>query len=409
MPSWDSMSTRESLISALSEAAEIEHSITCQYLFAAFSLKTHPCEGGTDWLELEQIRKWKTEILRIAREEMAHNGLVSNLLIVVGGAPQLRHAHFPHPVHHCAPYDRFELLPFGDEALERFVSYERSHATPVPGSPPSIGGLYHAIRETLLRAGPEIFVGPAEHQILNRHLRIGEGQFDIDLAAACDHRSAAALIDRIVEHDHHERFVTIQEELRVARACRPGFEPARPVGRNPRVYDRANVAGTTTIRHPVTRTAAHLFNVGYEAMILMLTRLYGRADESPAEVDALLHMAFFPMMTVLIRPLGEMLTQMPAEPSCGVAAGPCFERPLGLSLQANKHSAWVVLHERLRDIATLGRSLVSALDQSTEAWTEPLEPRAVLLAENLERMAQRFRSDMNIDSERIQRLLERLR
>lgn len=66
------MSQRELLVTALSEAAEIEHAITCQYLFAAFSLKTHPeegapapsslseCEGGRPSSSASHARRWPT-------------------------------------------------------------------------------------------------------------------------------------------------------------------------------------------------------------------------------------------------------------------------------------------------------------------------------------------------------------
>ncbi len=402
------MSQRELLVTALSEAAEIEHAITCQYLFAAFSLKTHPEEGGAGAVELERVRGWKTELLRVARQEMAHHALVSNLLIVVGGAPQFRRAHFPHPVQYCPPYDRFELLPFGEESVERFACYERAHEEAAAGGAPSIGALYRAIRQGLSSAGPDLFVGPQDHQILNRHLHIGEGQFDVDLASARDGRSAAALIDRILDHDHHATFVAMGRELRAMREANPLFEPARPVVRNPRVQVGSAVQGATLLRHPITRIAAHLFNLGYEAMVLMLTRLYGRSDESPAEVEALIHMAFFPMMTVLVRPLGEILTQMPAGEEPGRAAGPCFELPTALPLQPHRSGAWVVLHERLLEMARFGRELSALLDASSEPWAARLRPRGTLLSENLDRMAQRFEGDMNLAHERVRQLLGRL-
>jgi hypothetical protein len=103
-----------------------------------------------------------------------------------------------------------------------------------------------------------------------------------------------------------------------------------------------------------------------------------------------------------------MLTQMPAEEGSGARAGPCFELPLGLPLGPNKRSAWVMLHERLLDMAALGRKLRATLDDTAEPWAERLRPRTVLLSENLDRMAQRFEGDMNIARERVQQLLKRL-
>jgi hypothetical protein len=59
---------REALIYMLCEAAELEHGIMCQYLFAAFSLK----EGSDDLtaVQHEAVARWQAVILRIAAEEM---------------------------------------------------------------------------------------------------------------------------------------------------------------------------------------------------------------------------------------------------------------------------------------------------------------------------------------------------
>ena len=59
--------TREELINALTEAAELEHGLLCQYLFAALSMKKHPSENVT-WPQVELIRGWERHVLRVARE-----------------------------------------------------------------------------------------------------------------------------------------------------------------------------------------------------------------------------------------------------------------------------------------------------------------------------------------------------
>ncbi|KYF53775.1 hypothetical protein BE04_48315 [Sorangium cellulosum] len=413
------MSSRETLNSALSEAAAIEHGITCQYLFAAFSLKTHPSEGGVDWVGLERIRGWKAEILAVARQEMAHHGMLCNLLIVTGGAPQFQRPSFPHPVRLCPPHATFDLLPFSGEALSRFADYERVHAPDPaaagrPGPPTTLGDLYRLIRDALVhidRSNPKLFIGPAEHQITNRELRIRQGQFDVDLAAATDAASAVALIDRILEHDHHARFVAIQRELDELRRRDPSFEPARPVATNPRVHAPPAALGPATlIRHPLTRAAAELFNAAYAVMVLMLTRLYGRSNETEGEVDGLLRIAFFPLMTAVIRPLGEVLTHMPVgEGAPAPTAGPCFELPPNLQLQPFKRGAWVYLHEALQEIAQMCGALRAGLDESSEPWAAAVRPRVVLLHENLERLAVNFEEHMGLRRDYAQHMLTRMR
>ena len=69
---------REALIYMLCEAAELEHGIMCQYLFAAFSLKQREDEGLTEG-ELAAVTRWRKAISHVATEEMLHLALVHNL------------------------------------------------------------------------------------------------------------------------------------------------------------------------------------------------------------------------------------------------------------------------------------------------------------------------------------------
>src|SRR5947208_12081926 len=61
---------REALIYMLCEAAELEHGIMCQYLFAAFSLKQSADEGGLTDSELAAVRRWRAQVSRVATQEM---------------------------------------------------------------------------------------------------------------------------------------------------------------------------------------------------------------------------------------------------------------------------------------------------------------------------------------------------
>lgn len=56
---------REALTYMLCEAAELEHSFMCQYLFAAFSLKQGEAEGLTAE-ELEAVLRWRRVISHVA-------------------------------------------------------------------------------------------------------------------------------------------------------------------------------------------------------------------------------------------------------------------------------------------------------------------------------------------------------
>src|SRR5436305_5754490 len=87
---------REALIYMLCEAAELEHGIMCQYLFAAFSLKQSLAEGLTEQ-QLAAVTRWRKQISRVAAQEMLHLALVHNLLSAIGAAPHLARPNLPQP------------------------------------------------------------------------------------------------------------------------------------------------------------------------------------------------------------------------------------------------------------------------------------------------------------------------
>src|SRR5919197_1619152 len=115
---------REALIYMLCEAAELEHGIMCQYLFAAFSLKQRADEGLTKG-ELAAVERWRRTISHVATEEMLHLALVHNLLAAIGAAPHFTRPNLPAPASHYPAGVRLELVPFGERALQHFMFLER--------------------------------------------------------------------------------------------------------------------------------------------------------------------------------------------------------------------------------------------------------------------------------------------
>ena len=75
---------REALIYMLCQAAELEHGIMCQYLFAAFSLSSTRADEGLTAQELEAVTRWRRTIAHVATQEMLHLALVQNVLSAIG-------------------------------------------------------------------------------------------------------------------------------------------------------------------------------------------------------------------------------------------------------------------------------------------------------------------------------------
>ena len=68
------IANREHLWWLLAEAAQLEHMIMCQYLFAKFSLKSGN-ELTADHAEV--VDRWRTTLHGIAVQEMLHLALVA--------------------------------------------------------------------------------------------------------------------------------------------------------------------------------------------------------------------------------------------------------------------------------------------------------------------------------------------
>ncbi len=86
---------RKELTYLLCQAAELEHGLVCEYLYAAFSLK-EASGPGLDEAQLGMVERWRGVVLGVAAEEMLHWALVNNLLTAVGSAPYVSRPNMPH-------------------------------------------------------------------------------------------------------------------------------------------------------------------------------------------------------------------------------------------------------------------------------------------------------------------------
>ena len=86
--------TREQLVHALYEAAELEHNLMCTYLYAVFSLKDGEGEG-LNAEEAAAVTRWRRAILDVAIDEMGHLAAVWNITSAIGGSPRFGRGNFP--------------------------------------------------------------------------------------------------------------------------------------------------------------------------------------------------------------------------------------------------------------------------------------------------------------------------
>jgi hypothetical protein len=375
---------REHLWNLLIEAAQIEHLIMCQYLYASFSLKTGPGEGLTAE-QADAVGRWHKMLTGIAIEEMLHLALVANVMTAIGAAPSLSRPNFPRPSEYLPPEVQFALLPFGEAALTHFLYLERPEGMErvdaegfVPAAPPpdpvradevmprvqafaTVGHLYRGIEHGLTnlagRLGEQpLFVGPPRAQATPELFHWPQ------LIAVTDLASARKAVEEIIEQGegargdwqpaHYGRFLGIWEEYQRLREQDPSFQPARPVipafTRQP--FDIPEPQPLLT--EPATRRVAELFNLGYEVLLHLLTRFFTHTDETDEQLGLLIESAFS-LMAGVMRPLATALTRLPAGPEYpGRTAGPTFEMYYQMgNFVPWREAAWALLAERTAVLA----------------------------------------------------------
>ena len=379
---------REALIYILCQAAELEHGIMAQYLFAAFSLKQSAAEGLSD-AEAAAVQRWRRQILHIAAQEMLHLALVQNLLSAIGAAPHLSRPNFPQPASHYPAGVHLALLPFGEQALRHFMFLERpegmalhdaeglaavNRAAPlvqagdiVPRGQDfaTVGHLYRSIEAGFAHLADKygedrLFVGPPRAQATARHFRWPE------LVAVTDVASAQRAIDEILEQGeglrgawqnaHFGQFVAILDEFEQLREANRDFDPARPViAANVRPSERD--PGCLLVTDPTAKRVMDLFNVCYEILLLALQRFFAHTEETDTQLAALADATVALMITV-IKPLGDLITTLPAGPEYpGSTAGPSFELFYESDyLLPHRDAAWILLAERVDEAAAFCES-----------------------------------------------------
>ena len=109
----------------LTAAAEIEHALMVQYLYAAFSLR--PIASDPNFAKIKAIQD---TLIQIAREEMGHLITVQNLLTLIGAPLNFGREHSPY-ASQIYPF-RFKLEPVTTHSLAKYVIAESPAELP-PG------------------------------------------------------------------------------------------------------------------------------------------------------------------------------------------------------------------------------------------------------------------------------------
>jgi hypothetical protein len=395
--------SREELLYLLSLAAEIEHGLSCVYLFATYSLKDNGSEGGLPDEYVPLVRSWKAKLVKVAAEEMLHLAQVTNLLTAIGGAPHFRRMNFPVAADAFPLGIAMTLEPFSRSLIERFICFEmpgpgillperqaefdrlrdaacgplRPCDVPrIRGTEPfdvdfhTVGELYRKIESGFQKIPQRrLFIGPPEAQAKAGYLDLAG-----ELVAVVDRESAARAIDMIIKQgeaptsEHPDAHFCVFNSIRIeferatAEAKQRGlpFDAARPVVSNPMTRRYDDSSGGSLIADERALAVADVFNGSYHTMLLMLVRFFAHTDESEAELQALAS-ATLDLMRAVLGPLGEALSKMPAgEKFAGMTAGAGFGYSRDIHLLPHKAAAWTFFGERLAELVARATALTKS-------------------------------------------------
>jgi Ferritin-like len=420
------ITNRSQLIYALTEIAQLEQTLMCQYLFAAVSIKTSVQELTNKercFHQIELMREWKKQILRVAREEMQHLTYAINLLVSVGGSPNFTRPNFPN-------YNRFyksgpdshgllmSLEKFSIDTIDRFIQFEAPPpppeklefiaAIPEPNYYSTLHEFYDSIREAFTE---EMFVD-YKHQYdpldETDSVRLQYRRPINNIVKNI--KEAKALIDMIVEEGegstgkdpqaHVNIFRIIRKELQEEIKSDPFFEPARPVLSNPmtRIHDdmeenlekQIAVVGKD-VQDGLPNNLLQLFGSVYEILLTWLFQVFDRHG-SVKELKAIESLAFMPYMSEIVRPVMEFLTRVPVKLNDREGnLGPGFEMTSN-NLQIPKPEiTHKITIERLTEMVALSETIFAQL-KTTHGDESPLITDFSFILNSIKILHEEFRN-----------------
>lgn len=343
--------TREQLIHALYEAAELEHNLMCTYLYAAFSLKD---ESEVDTPEeAAAVKRWRRTILDVAIEEMGHLAAVWNITSAVGGSPRFGRVNFPIDPGYLPAGIVVKLAPFNEDVLQHFIHLERPigsqepdgkgfahdrfkrsppkpRLTPMPFDYDTVGEFYEFMQTALdfmanKFGDKELFSGDPALQLSESEVVLGGAK-----AVLCA-KTAKGACEAIIsqgegaseesENSHFCRFRHIRDELAALKKANPNFVPAHSAAVNPVLRRPPQPEGHVWIEDEAAAAIVDVANASYQTMLRLLSYSYnvpGPSAEKSLAVD--LGIDLMKAMTLL----GESAARRPSGSVSGCNAGVSF-------------------------------------------------------------------------------------
>jgi Ferritin-like len=383
------MSWRDYLIMLLHVAAELEHALMVEYLYAAYSL------GGKGAATHErEVRAWRDAILTIAREEMGHLLTVQNALLLVGGPVSFERDDYPW----SSPFYPFpfRLEPLSLESLACYVYAEmpkdltrradlevRREVRKLidTKSAPTVGEVYDRVIELVADRDriPESTFDPDSYRYQATWDEWGRNyrptthkpyakdpetpppfarKTRVIVARMATRTEALAGLRDIAgqgeaehlrpgdkkEDSHFDRFAKIFRAYQAILKKDSTWSPSLPIPTNPYAGEAKHAPdGSTPITAKASSAWASLFNIRYRTLLSFLTYMFHVPHEvaGPAKTRraSILARIFGEMYNV--KAIAGVLVRLPlGDPKRAARAGPPFQMPYTLTTPLPERVFW---------------------------------------------------------------------
>lgn len=351
------MAVKDEMIFLLHTAAEIEHSLLTQYLYAMYSIS-----------DSELQSEWRSTLMGIAREEMGHLMSIQNILLALGGALNLERE--DHPFNSFYPFP-FRLEPLSVQTLARYVLAEMPERNQIPdamgfdldavsqdaGYPTAeaavnrVGALFHLLGELASELDDDDLMAAAR-DLQADGISWRAPQFGLVMEQVSSIPDIVALIKNIgtqgegsglpsdASTSHFARFYRMYRQALDLRSTSRGKPISHLVPVNPTVLD---VDAPGYLSNPEARTWGDVFN---HRMRWLLTFIAHYLQVTDPNQRIQLRVWAFEEMTFLNQ-IAEKLISLPQHmpPSTSPEgrlhrAGPSFELPYSLNLPDQPLTIW---------------------------------------------------------------------
>jgi hypothetical protein len=385
---------RDYAIFLLTIAAQIEHSLMVQYLYAGYSL------GGPQVPKQHQdkVAAWRQVILGIAKEEMGHLVTVQNALRFLGAPLGLDRQDYPWDSG-LAPYP-FTLERLTLASLAKYVVVESPETWPADVSAQEkakierlaagyggshinrVGTLYSALIEIIgdPKRVPHSALHPETYPLQASWDEWGRGYGkgargssiagttktpDVLVLRMASRTDAVKALKAVAEQgeapdeasasdpegSHFRRFLTIFD----AFPKDASFDPARPIPDNPAAPGIPAGATQTQIQDREGGLWANIFNLRYRMLLSYLAHTYEDPECATEGIEArrglIINRMFGEMYN--LRSVAAILVHLPLGDGSSQCCGPTFQMPYTLQLPESDAGYWTLHLDLIAACATL--------------------------------------------------------